>query len=357
MHKDDKMTPLERAAALARGEDVDRFPINMFYGAPAHAMLGWTRQQEFADGRSIARVQKKVYETFGCDGVSASYGLHGMAVAFGAKISDDPHLPSSILEHPIKDIRDLSMLDLEKVTVKTDPTAKKCYEAVHILQDELGHEVGCGMGLTGAFTCASGLVGPENLLKAIIKYPEQVHRLLEFTTKAILLLAEPFVREGYGMMISDPMVSGTILSKKHFREFVLPYSQCFVEGCKSFGPIYLSTHICGDTTGILEDIVECGYKTISLDNRVDLAVAKRRIGSQVHLMGNVDPVEVMYCGTTDMVRAAIKTCCRKAWDSPRGYTIATGCDTVYGMPMENAYAFMEEARKCARYPMIPENFM
>lgn len=357
MHKDDQMTPMERAAALAKGEAVDRYPISMFYGSSAHALLGWTRQKESADGRSIAEVQKKVYETFGCDGVSTSYGLHGMAVTFGAKMSDDPHLPPSILEHPIKDISDLSMLNLEKVTVKTDSRAKKCYEAVHILRDELGHEVGCGMGLTGAFTSASSLVGPQKFLKALINNSEQAHKLLEFTTEAVLQLAEPFVREGYNLMIADPMASGTILSKKHFREFVLPYSRRIVEGCRSFAPISVSVHICGNTTQILEDIVECGYGTISLDNKVDLAVAKERIGSQIRLMGNVDPVEVMYYGTTDMVKAAVKACCRKAWDNPKGYTISTGCDTVYGMPIENAYAFMDEARKCIRYPMAPENFL
>ncbi len=42
MHKDDLMTPIERAKALGKKEPVDRMPISMFYGAPGHSLPGWT---------------------------------------------------------------------------------------------------------------------------------------------------------------------------------------------------------------------------------------------------------------------------------------------------------------------------
>ena len=356
MHKDDLMTPIERAQALVKGESVDRMPISMLYGAPAHSLLGWTRRQEQENARSLADVQKKIYEVFGYDGVTAKYGLHGMGIAFGAKMSNPEHQQPAILEHPIKNIMDLSILDLDRVTVKTDPTAKKAFEAVKILRDELGDEVKCGMGFTGAFTCASALVGTEQLLKALHKKPEQVHKLLDFTTQALLQLAEPFLKEGFGVSIADPVASGTILTKKMFHEFVVPYSRRFVEGCEAIKPGPICCHICGDTTKVLEEMVECGYKILSLDNLVDLSVAKEKVGDKVHLLGNIDPISIMHQGTPEQVKAKVEECCEKAWDSPKGYTICTGCDTAYGTPLENSLAFMEEARKCSKYPMKPENF-
>lgn len=356
MHPDDQMTPVERARALAKGERIDRYPINLFWGAPAHALLGWTRRQEQASGANIAAVKRKVYETFGCDGVNADYGLHGMAVAFNAKVTDPEHLPFSILEHPVKNIQDLSCLDLERLTVAKDPTASKCYEACQILRQELGDEVSCSMGFPGPFTSASALAGTSQLLKSLITQPEAVHRLLEFTTAGLLQLVRPFIAAGFPISISDPVASGTILSKPRFRSFVLPYSQKLVAGCKAMGATGVGVHICGDTTNLLEDVVECGYTSFSIDNVVDLAVAKERIGAKIPLIGNVDPVNILYRGTSEDVRQAVRACCRKAWDSPKGYIIATGCDTVYGTPLENAYAFMEEARKCAQFPYDPANF-
>jgi uroporphyrinogen decarboxylase len=106
----------------------------------------------------------------------------------------------------------------------------------------------------------------------------------------------------------------------------------------------------------LEDIADCGYAAFSLDNVVDLAVAKERIGSRIHLIGNVDPSNVLYLGTPEIVRTAVRECFRKAGDSPGGYTIATGCDTVYGTPLENSFAFMAEAREQARIQPRPKKF-
>jgi len=357
MHKDDLMTPVERAKALAKGEPVDRLPISMFYGAPGHSLLSWTRIQEKADARSLAEVQKKIYEVFGCDSVSVAYGLHGMPIAFGAVMSDPEHQPPAILENPIKNINDLSMLDLERVTVKTDPTVKQCYEAALILREELGHEVNCSMGFTGAFTCASGLVGTEQLLRALHRQPEQVHKLLDFITQALLQLARPFLEEGFNVSIADPVASGTIIQKKRFQEFVVPYARRFVEGCEAIKPGPICCHICGNTSKLLEDMVDCGYKMISLDNVVDLALAKDTVGHSVHLIGNVDPIGIVYLGTPEQVKAGVRECFQKAWDSPCGFTTSTGCDSAYGTPLENSLAFMAEARKCAKYPLSPENFL
>jgi uroporphyrinogen decarboxylase len=356
MHKDDQMTPKERRAALNMGEAVDRMPISMFYFAPGPRLMGWTRRQGDASARTRADIQKKTYEVFGIDGVNAKYGLHAMAIAFGAIMSDPENDSPAILEHPIKDITDLSILDLDVVTIKNDPNAKKCYEMAQMLLEEIGDEVGCVFGSTAPFTSASALLGPERLLRALLKNPDQVHKLMEFTTQASLQLAKPFLELGLSLSISDPVASGSLLRKRHFDEFVVPYTRRVIQGCKAISPSGITGHICGDTTSILESMVECGYDVISLDNAVDLKIAKERVGDKVHLLGNVDPVNILRSGTPDDVRQNVRECFAKAWDNPKGYIIGTGCDTPLTAPLENSLAFMEEARKCAKYPLNPDNF-
>ena len=356
MHKDDQMTPRQRASALKKGEAVDRYPISLFFGAPGHSLMGWDKYQEGASPRNIAAVRRKVYEVFGNDNAGVGYGLHGMAIALGAKMSDDPHVPSAILEHPLKDIHDQSMLHLETFTLQENAGIRTCFEAARILRDEIGDEIDVCMDFPGPITCASAIAGTPALLKGMLKSPTDIHQLLYFITTALIQMAEPFIKDGFTITISDPIASGSILSKKHFRSFVLPYSQRFIYSCMKLGAPPITGHICGDTTNLLEDLVECGYHALSLDNRVDLAVAKEKIGHLVGLIGNVDPVEKLYAGTTEDVRAAVRECMRKAWDSPKGYTIGVGCDSVYGVPLENVFAYMNEARKCAQYPLNPENF-
>ena len=59
MYKD-QMTPVERAQAITEGKDVDRRPIGIMFGAPAHSLLGWTVQQEWGRAAAAwAEVQKK----------------------------------------------------------------------------------------------------------------------------------------------------------------------------------------------------------------------------------------------------------------------------------------------------------
>ena len=356
MHKDDQMTPIERRVALSKGEPVDRYPINLFYGAPAHTLLGWTRRDEIATAYNQAEVQKKLYKTFGCDGVGIGFGLHGMAMGYGARMTDPEHVPIAILENPLSDINDLSMLDLEDVRIEKFSTLKQGLEVINILQDEIGDECPCGLNMTGPFTSASGLIGIEVLLKNLSRNPEQVHNLMACVTEATKILSRPFLEVGATITVADPVASGSIISRKSFLEFAAPYLKQLVDYFNKFIPNTTTIHICGDTSKMLNEIVDCGFVCLSIDNVVDLQYAKEQVGDRIALMGNVNPTGSLYNGTPGDVKKAVRICCQKGWDSPCGYTIATGCDSVYGTPLENALAFMEEARKCAKYPYNPVNF-
>ena len=355
-HKNDQMTPVERQAALAKGAAVDRYPIAMAYELQAHALLGWTRREAVRSAPNLAEVQKKLYEVFGMDGVSVSYGLHGLAIRYGAVMSDPEQDTPAILEHPIKDIRDLSALDLDDIRLDNDPILKMRFEALKILQDEIGKECPCSVDFGGPFSYAASLVGVNQLLKGLIRYPEQVHKLMRFATDATKILAEPFLKEGAPASLGDPVASGSMITLSMYREFAAPYLKDLIQYFDRFAPQTTMLHICGDTTPMLEEIAGSGCGCFSIDNVVDLEEAKRRIGDKVALTGNVDPMEVMLRGTPDAVRAAVRKCFQKAWDTPKGFTINTGCDTPYGTPIENSLAFVDEARTCAKYPLDPSNF-
>ena len=355
VHKDDQMTPKQRSAALKAGQPVDRMPIALFFGSPAPGLMGWTRTKAYGDPVSMCETRCKIYETFGCDNVGVEYGLHGMAVTYGAEMSDDHYNPAAIVKHPLT-LDQLDQLDPERLDIRHDKQLGICYEAAQRIMDKLGDEVGCGMELTGPLTCASGLVGTEVLLKAMLRQPEKVHEIMRFVNAVNIQSAKDFVAIGCGLGVSDRIASGTVISPRLFRKFVEPYHQEFVKACHEMGEMDPCIHICGDTSPILEDMADCGYTTISIDNKVDLADAKRRIGGRAFLVGNVDPVNCFYSGTPRKMKQAVRKCFRQCWDSPCGFMIAPGCGTAYGTPMANALAYMEEARRCAKYPVNPANF-
>jgi len=356
MHKDDKMTPKERAAALKEGKAVDRLPIGMLYGLPAAALMGWSRSYGDSTPRRRADCTKKVYEVFGTDGVGSGYGLHGVGICYGAKMSDPEYSAPAVLEHPVKSVADIVKLDIGRLTVQNDRGARECMEIAEILNDELGDEVPCRFMLPGAFTSISSLVGVETLLRALAHDPDSLHLAMEFVTNGLLQLARSFLEAGFPISIADPVASGSVIPKRQFDAFVAPYNTRFVEECNSIRPFGVTCHICGNTTKILESIAACGYMSVDVDNTVDLEYAKNHIGNTVRISGNVNPAGNLFFGEPEQVEEEVKKCFRIAWDSPCGYTVSTGCDTAWGTPIENSLAFMRAARKCAQYPIDPQNF-
>lgn len=354
MHKDDQMTPLERALALEHGHPVDRMPIYMFADMIIPPMIGTSRRLAALNARLLADIQITAYRMFGCDSIGLAHGLHGLPISFGGKYLDIEHQSPVLIESPVKNIRDLTMLDLDRVSLKNDLAASKAFEAAKILQDELGDEISCSMNFTAPFTVAAGMVGIEQFLVSLRKYPEHAHKVLQFVTDAQFKLASSFISEGIDISTSDPVAAGNIIGPKFYQQFAKPYAKQFSDRCRQMSGKAIGVHICGDTTKILEDVVDCGYSSFSIDNVVDLEVAKERIGDKIALLGNVDPSGVLYIGTPKDVRNAVRTCFQKAWNTKKGFMLCTGCDIVFGTPLENIEAFLNEGRKCARHQALAD---
>lgn len=104
-------------------------------------------------------------------------------------------------------------------------------------------------------------------------------------------------------------------------------------------------------------MVQTGASVISLDNVVDMEVAKERIGDKVVIMGNVKPVDSMKMGSKQDIYEDVKDCLNKCYDSPKGYILATGCQIPIGTPKENIYHFMEVGRQYGKYPLNPDNWL
>jgi len=78
------------------------------------------------------------------------------------------------------------------------------------------------------------------------------------------------------------------LSPGDYRRFVLPYSLRAIKTAQSTGVPVI--HFSTETAGMLEQIKEAGGDVIGVDWRVDLATAWRRLGNDVAIQGNLDPL-------------------------------------------------------------------
>lgn len=352
--KKDEMTSLERMAAFASGKPIDRIPCVPMMGETMTKGLGIKATDYYHDPKLMAEVEVRCYEMFHHDGVGIGPGLHGISEAMGTKLAFQEHSLPYVSDPLLKDYADFN--HLTPVDPYKDGRLPLILEAINIIKEKIGDQVGVGSFIGGPFTIAASLRGTENLLKDMIKNPEMAHQLLKIATESAFSYIDAVSDLGVVPGIAEPTASCTVMSRKKYQEFVTPYLKMTVDKivARSGQPPLL--HICGQTDKIWEDMVDSGAGVISLDNIVDMEAAKKSIGHRACLMGNIKPVETMKLGKKqDIIREA-QDCMRTLYDNPRGYILATGCQLPLDTPFENIEYLMDAARTFGRYPIDPEKW-
>lgn len=355
MHKHDQMTPNERLTAFMTGKPMDRLLAIPVACSMSGLALGMTHKEKRSSAENEPLAQIACYERFGNDLMVVEYGLHGVGAALGSEMSDPEDSVPAILSYALEDLNDVHTLDMSRLELKNDKAFQLHLEAAEIITQKIGHEVSTGVLISGPFTAAASIYKTENLLRATRKNPEQLHKLINFCNEGLKMICREFIKKGCLILLCDPIASGTILNKKQYQEFVLPYTIELMKDIHEANGM-VCYHICGDTTAIVEEMVKSGCDMMSIDNRVDLEYTKNKVGNKVPILGNVDPVETLILGTPEDVDNAVKACIQKAYDSPCGYILASGCDLSGGVPLENLDQFMTSARKYGKWPLDPNNF-
>ncbi len=350
LSKVDEMTPLERVAAIAKGEAVDRLPCNPNMANGVARVYGCKVSEFNSSAKILAGAQIASYRRFGYDSVRIFTDLFTWCEAMGAKVKFPEDDTADLLAPAISDVKDIGKL--QPANPYQDGRLPVHLDAMKYLFEEVGSEVGCSGGVVGPFTNAFFLLGVDNTLKMITKNPEVVHALCRVSLETCKNFAAAVIDLGLTPTISEPMSSCTVVSPKTFREFSAPYLQELVDFIKSKGKGVIM-HICGKTSHIWQDIADMGVNGFSIDNVASLKDCKHAIGNQVRILGNVDPGGIVYCGSQLDVRLKTLVGIADCYDSPKGYTPMSGCSLPVETPFENIQAMMDTVRDVG-YPVLPE---
>lgn len=347
----DELSPKERMAALAAGKPIDRIPCMPLVTDQSYALMGGPMHRYYYSAELMAQAQIHAFETYEIDSVGSGPGLMGIAEAIGTKLTFPDYGIPYVSAPAITDYEDLERLPL------IDPTRSGrlpiILEALKTVQEAVKERVGVGCSVGGPITTAGAVRGTDKLLKDMHRQPEKVHRLLQFVTDNVLLFIDVLSSRGIKPSIAEPTASGTILSEKHFREFAMPYLKQYCDRIVKHWGAGPFMHICGDTTKLWNDMADVGATVLSLDNQVDLAEAKEKVGHRVAVAGNVKPY-TLWKGTPQQVVDEVKECLRKAYDNPKGFILSSGCGLALRTPTENVLAMMDAARTFGKWPIDPE---
>lgn len=262
------------------------------------------------------------------------------AEALGAKVALSDRCSPTVIEHPIKSERDLSFslekasnfLEHERVAAFIDTTSK--------MRDGMSSMIGAY--ITGPFTLAGHLMGVEKLCINMRRDPKFVEKVLDICSKTNITFMKEL--ENYADIICVLEPTASLVSQADFERFPYIYLKRIFKECRKISAL----HICGDTNHLINRMVETGAQILSLDHNVVLKDTIKKIPSNVTLMGNIDPVNVMLDSTPLEVKKNVSALLKdmKGW---RNFILSTGCDLPIDTPMENIAAFMYKAMRHKAY--------
>jgi uroporphyrinogen decarboxylase len=226
-------------------------------------------------------------------------------------------------------------------------------DAVRLLRRELAGGLPL-IGFAGApFTVASYLVegGASKSFSAIkamlYAEPETAHALLAKCADVLASYLAEQVRAGADAAMLFDTWAG-LLAPEQVRTFALPYARRVLEAARATAPgrqiprIYYA----GDSAGWLEDCRETGAEVVGVDWRIGLDAARRRLGPDLVLQGNLDPAVLL--GPVRQIRERAATVLAQARtgqpDAPR-HVFNLGHGILPDTPPEHARALVDAVRE------------
>jgi len=369
------MTPRERLAAAMAHQPIDRVPV-MCQMAIGHICLntGCSPVELWHDTDTYVTALFAMCERYGFDGILVSVPgsspdwrdqvatmettRDGQIVSWKRALENHSPYPLGVrtlyraddLPAPLEGHRlaTLDTLDPSAIDVLGDVPEWMLAPLRETIRRSAG-ELSVHGETFSPFDKLVELLGIEPAMVGLIDDAEKCHAVLERGLEYASNWGTAQVRCGIdAIKISSPYVGGGLLSRRFYREFVVPYERRLVERLHAAGPVPVYTHTCGAIGDRLEDMVSTGIDGLEcLDppplGDVELDDAKRRVGGHVFIKGNVDSVNTLL----KRQPAQIETDVRRtiAMGAPGGgFILSTACSIAPGVPTEHVRVLAVVAR-------------
>jgi len=276
------MTSKEIIQKLIRLEPTPRLPVSLLSaGAWTLNQSGLTLEKALTvSPERFAEVIVQTNERAGCDIVWPGSGYHNLAIrGVGGKIKFRVKGTPDVQEPLLRG--DWAAAKISTRRVQEDPGVQALAAAARRVVKAVGDQTVVGTSQWAPFTLGGLAYGVENLMRNIHKDKASVHAVMEFATELCFDYLEPFIDAGVAMIsLADPTASGDLISRDQFIEFSFPYLKRVAEKIRARG-VWVTVHICGNTTNRLDRIPETGAQIMSMDYKVNLAEARRILGGKI----------------------------------------------------------------------------
>ena len=343
-----RLTPRQRIERLLGGQPVDRVPFCPAVYEHKAALIGARPSEMCRDAdlfeRGIVR-EVEVYDpdmlVVGCD----VYNVEAEAAGCEVLYPDSTGVPAvrTRILRPGGDVAALAAPDPER-----SGRMPLHLEVGRRVQARFGGDRVVRGALTAPFSMAAELVGPAELLMAMLDRPEWVGELLRFTAGVCRAYGRAFAARGLGVILFDSHASPPMTYPEIYRRIVLPPTAEVISYFRRDLGIPLVPYILGGDTGpLLDDLLRTGTNNILCDFRADLGSFVERLKNEpVLLRANISPA-LLAAETVEAIRAKVLEVLAVGRRHPR-FLMGTGI-LPYDIAPEKALAVREAIEEAAGF--------
>jgi uroporphyrinogen decarboxylase len=345
------MTGLETVPYLlraARGEALDRPPVWMMRQAGRYMKAYRDLREKYPSFRDRSEIPEVAIEislqpwrAFKPDGVimfsDIVTPLPGMGIDMDIAEGKGP-----IITDPIRSQAQVDALR----TLEPGESLPFIKPILQALRQEVGN-ASTVLGFVGApWTLAAYAVeGKGSKTYSVIKNmafsdPTILHQFLSKLADSIAIYIRHQIDCGAQVVQMFDSWAGQ-LSPQDYDTFALPYQQQVVRQVKATHPDTPLILLVSGSAGVLERMGRSGVDIVTVDWSVDMADARKRLGFDIGVQGNLDP-GVLF-GSKAFIRDRILDTIHKAGN--RGHILNLGHGILPTTPEENAAYFFETAKQ------------
>ncbi|MCL1810702.1 MAG: hypothetical protein FWG41_00550 [Methanomassiliicoccaceae archaeon] len=339
----------ERVEATIAGELPDRAPVCDFGNGAPLTEAGVELQACRFNPELAAKVMEEWVRKTEVDMYFGIMESKGMFMDLpGIKVNLPPNDQGSFTDEYFKTIEDVETKEFpDALSRKECPKLYGCVVDPMVRTREAVKTGALGpCWAEGVLTATALLRGTEMLLMDMLMDPDAAKKAIARGKE----WSDQVVRATYAgtadyVIDTDPVASSSLIDVDMFKDFVLEPTKQNIAGWKKDLKIPVMVHICGDTTPMMDQFTLLGNEIQSIDYLVDIGKAREIVGDKITLLGNINPVELVWQGTVQEVKDASKACFNSAGRGGR-YIFGSGCATPRDSPIANTKAMVEASKEC-----------
>ena len=348
----------EHVVAAYKRTFTDRVPVYPIVASYAGTLDGLSIEEYCTTPSKAIRAMLNYHERHQPDVVLAYNDLAKEAEATGCGVKYSDYVVPSIETHVLQEDK----TRLARMEIPDPRRDGRLPGFLELCEGLVAARLPTALGAVavGPWTIAMLMRNPEVMLLDTFEDPAFIHELMRFTTEFCKRWGDAIVATKIGLSYSEPTASISLISPDNYREFVAPYHKELVDYFKA-KKVGLTTHICGTTYPIYEDLVRAGFTTVSfdLDQQADSALHVDQLarfmavaGKRAVAIGNVDAT-LFERATRGEIEAEVRRCVDTA-ARQSGFILSTSCEIPPRSKPEIVQWFMDAAHEYGRYERLAE---